>query len=309
MKIVMLDALTLGEFNATKFQNLGDFTSYPITNQDEILMRCKDAQIIITNKVILNAETLESLPNLQLICVAATGTNNIDLQAAKRHGIEVKNVAGYSTAAVAQHTLMLALAFLGQLPYYTSYVREGKWTQSNIFCHLGREIRDINQKEWGIIGFGTIGKQVCKLAQAFGTNVSYYSTSGSNTQCEIPHKSLDELLATSDIISIHAPFNEKTHNLIGLTQLKQLKKGAILLNLGRGGIVNEEELAKSLKEQDFYFGADVLEKEPMIPNHPLLDSSIADKILLTPHIAWAHKDTKERLLELVVKNIETFLEK
>ena len=171
-----------------------------------------------------------------------------------------------------------------------------------------QEINDLYGKEWGIIGFGNIGKQVCKLAHSFGANISYHSTSGNNTQAQIPHKSLDSLLSTSDIISIHAPLNSHTHNLITKRQLQKLKKGAILLNLGRGGIVNERDLAEQLHQQDFYFGTDVLEKEPMIENHPLLDSNIAHKIIITPHIAWAYKDTKERLLQLVAKNIESFIQ-
>ena len=308
MKIIMLDALTLGSFDSKIFEKFGDFVSYPITNAQDVVSRCQEADIVITNKVLLNGEQIRSLPCLKLICIAATGMNNVDLETAKAQNVVVKNVVGYSTYAVAQHTLMLALSFLGQLPYYNNYVQSGKWTKSKIFCHLGQEINDLYGKEWGIIGFGNIGKQVCKLAQSFGANISYHSTSGNNTQAQIPHKSLDSLLSTSDIVSIHAPLNSHTHNLITKRQLQKLKKGAILLNLGRGGIVNERDLAEQLHQQDFYFGTDVLEKEPMIENHPLLDSNIAHKIIITPHIAWAYKDTKERLLQLVAKNIESFIQ-
>ncbi|RDU61205.1 D-2-hydroxyacid dehydrogenase [Helicobacter sp. MIT 14-3879] len=309
MNIVLLDSLTLGDFDSRIFESLGNFTSYLTTKKNQIIERCKDSEIIITNKVILDSTIIESLPRLKLICIAATGMNNIDLQAAEKRGIAVRNVAGYSTRAVAQHTFMLALSLLGKLPYYSHYVASGEWVKSEIFCHLLYPIVDLYKREWGIIGLGSIGKEVCRLAKAFGANVSYYSTSGKNTQAEIPHKSLDNLLETSDIISIHAPLNEKTHNLITAKQLEKLKKGAILLNLGRGGIVNEQDVANNLKKQDFFFGTDVLEKEPMNANHPLLDSTITQKVIITPHIAWAYRDTKQRLLEMVADNIKTFLQK
>ncbi|MWV61177.1 D-2-hydroxyacid dehydrogenase [Helicobacter saguini] len=312
MKIVMLDRATLGEFDSKIFEKFGEFVSYPVTKSNEIIERSKDAEIIITNKVVLNAETLEKLPKLKLICITATGTNNIDLVAAKRLNIAVKNVAGYSTFAVAQHTLALALNFLGEMPYYTHYVARGEWAKSEIFCHLERELHDLYAKSWGIIGYGAIGKRVCALAQAFGADVSYHSTSGHIRKENVPHKSLDAMLAECDIISIHAPFNEQTNNLITLDSIKKLKKGAILLNLGRGGIVNESDVAAALKGgQDFYFGADVLKHEPMESNNPLLeimaDSKLSRRILITPHIAWAYKDTKNVLLKKVAGNIESFL--
>ncbi|RDU70717.1 D-2-hydroxyacid dehydrogenase [Helicobacter aurati] len=308
MNIVMLDALTLGEFDSKIFAEFGHFSMYLTTKPDEIIPRCKDAQIIIVNKVVIDSHTIQSLDNLQLICVAATGTNNIDLQAAEKKGVLVKNVVGYSTNAVAQHTLMIALSFLGKLSYYAQYVAQGEWVKSDIFCHLSQPIIDLQSKEWGIVGFGSIGRQVCHLAQAFGARVSYHSTSGNNTQAGIPHKSLDSLLQTSDIISIHAPLNPQTHNLIAEPQIRQLKKGAILLNLGRGGIVNEQDVAKMLQEQDFYFGSDVLEKEPMIANHPFLNPALANRLIITPHIAWAYTDTKERLLGMVAENVKKFLQ-
>lgn len=307
MQLVLLDSMTLGDFNEGLFTQFGDFKAYPTTNSTQIVERALHADIIITNKVILDSNILAMLPNLKLICITATGTNNIDMEYAKAHNILVKNVAGYSTQAVAQHTLMLALALLGRLPYYARYVERGGWCDSETFCHLAYDLQDIYGKQWGIIGYGSIGKQVCRLAKAFGAHVSYHSTSGNNTQNDIPHKSLEELLQTSDIISIHSPLNNTTYNLICKEQLKLLKQNAILLNLGRGGIVNEKDLAQALQSQDFLFGADVLEHEPMQANHPLLDSNIAHKVIITPHIAWAYKDTKERLLQMVVDNIKQFL--
>lgn len=309
MRIVMLDSLTLGDFDSSIFERFGNFVAYPTTQLNEVVERCKDVEIIITNKALVDSNCIKSLPKLKLICIAATGMNNVDLDAARAHNIEVKNVAGYSTFAVAQHTFMLALALLGKLRYYSDYVATGEWVKSEIFCHLDSDLYDLYGKEWGIIGLGSIGRQVCKIAQSFGANVSYHSTSGNNTRNDIPHKSLQDLLRSSDIISIHAPLNDKTRNLIAKDELKLLKDNALLLNLGRGGIVNEADLANEALNRDIYFGADVLEKEPMIENHPLLDKRLKDKILITPHIAWAYKDTKDRLLSLVAKNIESFLQK
>lgn len=307
MQIILLDSMTLGDFDERIFTQFGDFRAYSTTDSTQIVERASKADIIITNKVVLDSKILSMLPSLKLICITATGTNNIDMDYAKAHNIVVKNVAGYSTHAVAQHTLMLALALLARLPYYANYVAKGQWCDSEIFCHLSYDLQDIRGKQWGIIGYGSIGKQVCKLAKAFEVQVSYHSASGNNTQNDIPHKSLEELLSTSDIISIHAPLSKVTHNLICKEQLALLKQNAILLNLGRGGIVNENDLAAMLHAKDFLFGADVLEHEPMMANHPLLDSKIAHKIIITPHIAWAYKDTKEKLLQMVSDNIRQFL--
>lgn len=307
MRLVLLDSMTLGTFDERIFTQFGEFQAYPTTKPNEIIERAVNADIIITNKVVLDANILAQLPNLKLICVSATGTNNIDMEYAKAHNIAVKNVAGYSTHAVAQHTFALALSLLARLPYYSDYVAQGKWCESEIFCHLEHDLIDLYGKQWGIIGYGSIGRQVCSIARAFGAEVSYHSTSGRNTSNDIPHKSLDELLQTSDIISIHAPLNPTTHNLIAKPQLQQMKQGAILLNLGRGGIVNEQDLADLLRTQNLLFGTDVLECEPMKANHPLLNPDIAHKVMITPHVAWAYKDTRARLLRMVADNIGQFL--
>lgn len=309
MKIVLLDSATLGQYDERIFKELGNFIPYTNTKQEDVVERAKDVSVILTNKVRLDSTILSQLPKLKLICITATGTNNVDLDKAKELNIEVKNVIGYSTKSVAQHTMMLALSLLGRLPYYSQYVKSGEWTKSDIFCHLPFDLIDLYKREWGIIGLGNIGSQVAKLAGAFGANISYHSTSGENMNSPYTHKSLKELLATSDIISIHAPLSDKTYNLIKKEELELLKNGAILLNLGRGGIINELDLANILKHKDIYFGGDVLEIEPMIENHPLLDKEIARKMLLTPHIAWAYKDSKEKLIQLVADNIKAFLGK
>lgn len=305
--IVLLDSQTLGDCDLSVFERFGNFTHYPTTSPQEVLEHCQNAHIVLTNKVVLDASTLAKLPQLELICITATGMNNVDLDYAKNKGIVVKNVAGYSTNAVAQHTLMMALSLLGNLAYYDAYCKSGEWSRSEIFTHIKDPIRELDGLEWGIIGLGTIGRRVAQLAQSFGAKVSYHSTSGNNTNAGYPHKDLDTLLRTSDIISIHASLNPQTNNLLHAGNLTSLKDHAILLNMGRGGIVNEQDIAQILESKPLYFGTDVLATEPMQPDHPLLNPSIAHKILLTPHCAWAYDKARERLLEGVVSNIADFL--
>ncbi|PAF43615.1 D-2-hydroxyacid dehydrogenase [Helicobacter sp. 11S02596-1] len=307
MKIVILDAKTLGEADLSPIKSFGEFQIYQTTRPDETLARCENADIVLTNKVVLDAPILKQLPKLKLICVTATGTNIIDLQTAKEQGIAVKNVAGYSTKSVAQHTLTLALNLMSKIGYYDHYCKSGEWCKSDVFMHINGGLRELDGKEWGIIGLGNIGKEVAKIAQAFGTHISYTSTSGKNTDNTYPQKSLKDLLEQSDIISIHAPLNEKTKNLITAKELACLKEGAILINAGRGGIVNEKDLAKTLESKNIFFGADVLEVEPMVAGHPFLNPVIADKIILTPHIAWAYENARKKLLQMVIENIESFV--
>lgn len=307
MKLVVLDALTLGDINLEQFKDFGSLEVYQTTTQEEIINRCKDAEIIITCKVRFNREILQSLPKLKLIALTSTGMDIIDLDSAKEFGIEVRNVKGYSTTAVAQHALMLALALLGNLPFYDAYCKEGQWCKSPIFTQITKGINEIDNKEWGIIGLGAIGQQTAKLAQAFGAKVSYTSTSGKNLTSNYPHKSLSELLSTSDIISIHAPLNPQTYHLIDHSCLKLLKPRAILINVGRGGIIDEDALAQRMLESQIKFGSDVLEAEPMRENHPLLQADLKNRLLLTPHTAWAYLETRERLMQKVYANIQDFL--
>lgn len=307
MKLVVLDALTLGDINLEQFKDFGSLEIYQTTTQDEIFERCQDAEIIITCKVRFNRETLESLPKLKLIALTSTGMDIIDLDSAKEFGIEVKNVKGYSTTAVAQHALMLTLGLLGNLSFYDSYCKEGQWCKSRVFTQITDGIHEIENKEWGIIGLGSIGQQTAKLAQAFGAKVSYTSTSGKNLTSTYPHKSLDELLKTSDIISIHAPLNPQTYHLINHDRIQLLKSNAILINVGRGGIVDEDALVARMLKSQIKFGADVLEIEPMKENHPLLQDNLKNRLLLTPHTAWAYLETRERLMQRVYENIQNFL--
>ena len=307
MKIVMLDADTLGVCDWGEIKSFGSVHFYPSTSREQTLERCLGAEIVITNKVILDAEILAQLPQLKLICISATGMNNVDLEYAKKQGIIVKNVAGYSTTSVAQHTLTMALEILSQTHYYDGYCKSGAWCQSPIFVHINEGLREIEGLSWGIIGLGNIGKRVAKLASCFGAKVSYYSTSGKNTESQYPKQSLKELLSTSDIVSIHAPLNENTKNLLNADNLILLKEKAILINVGRGGIVNENDVAEILKSKEIFFATDVLESEPMKANHPFLNKDIASKLLITPHIAWAYDNARERLLKLLAQNIRDFL--
>jgi len=265
MKIVFLDAKTVGEdVDLNIFKDFGEFIAYPITKKEETIDRIKDADIVITNKVVIDREVLDNAPNLKLICVAATGYNNIDVEYAKKKGVAITNVAGYSTESVVQHTFAILFYLLEHLKYYDEYVKSGKYAKSDIFTHLDKPFWEIQGKIWGIIGLGTIGRRVAEVAESFGAKVIYSSTSGVKREEKYPEYPLEELLKVSDIVSIHAPLNEKTKNLITYEKIKLMKPTAILLNLGRGGIVNEKDLAKALDESLIAgAGLDVLEREPI----------------------------------------------
>lgn len=310
MKLVVLDAKTLGkDAELSGFKKYGEVTFYTNTTQEDIIERLKDADIAISNKVKINKKTIESCPNLKLICITATGMDIIDLEAAKKRDIEVKNVAGYSTHSVAQHTFALVLELLTHVSYYDKFVKDGGWIKSAIFTHIDNPIREIYGKKWGIIGFGAIGKEVAKIAQAFGADVWYYSTSGKNQDNKFPNTSLEELLSKSDIVSIHAPKNDKTRGLIGKKELDLMKKDALLINVGRGGIIDEVALKDALENEQIYAGLDVLEIEPMSPNAPLKDLKFKDRLVITPHVAWASIEARKTLIEKTYKNIEDFLQK
>ena len=308
MQIVLLDAKTLGsDLDLSALETFGPLTTYQTTAPSETLERIKGADIVITNKVVITKEMMEQTPSLKLICIAATGMNNVDLEAAAQIGIKVKNVAGYSTQSVVQHTFAMALYLLEKLPYYHMAVKSEAWSRSGIFTDVSRPFYEIAGKKWGIIGLGHIGKGVAKVATAFGAEVSYYSTSGANKNADYPQQSLEELLSTCDIISIHAPLNDATYNLLNASNLSLLKEESILLNLGRGGIVNETDLAKALDEQKIYAGLDVVETEPIPVDNPLLHIEAQERLLITPHIAWTSKEARVKLVEGIVENIEGFL--
>ncbi|NPA73191.1 MAG: D-2-hydroxyacid dehydrogenase [Epsilonproteobacteria bacterium] len=305
MKIIFLDAKTVGkDVSLKRFKKLGNFKAYKTTKKHQTPSRVKDADIIITNKVVIDKSVIKQAKKLKLICVAATGMNNIDLKYATKKGIKVKNVKDYSTPSVAQHTFSMLFYLIGKSCYYDRYTKSKKWSKSDIFTNLDKPFFEIKDKKWGIIGLGTIGKEVAKIATAFGCNVSYYSTSGKNRSSDFKRVDLKKLLKESDIISIHAPLNEKTNNLITKKELSLLKEGAVLLNLGRGGIVNEKDLAKTLDKKDIYVGLDVTSKEPIEADSALLNIKNKDRLFITPHIAWASKESRERLVEKIYQNIK-----
>jgi len=307
MKIVFLDAQTLGDADLTLFKQFGVFEAFETTALEQRVEHIGDAKIILTNKVIIDQEIMDACPNLGLICITATGTNNVDLEYAKQKGIVVKNVAGYSTASVAQTTFMLVLSLLGQCGYYDQYVKSGSWVKSPMYTHIDRSFWEIKGKRWGIIGLGTIGKEVAKIASAFGAHVVYYSTSGAHSDSTYERVSLESMMQTCDIISIHAPLNEYTKNLITKEQLTLMKKGAILVNVGRGGIVNEADLVDVIDTKEIYVGLDVLAVEPMIAHHPLLHVKYPERLIITPHVAWASVEARRELMRLVGENIKEFL--
>ena len=306
MKIVILDALTYGDTSLEKFNELGEVVVYQTTTPEEVLKRIENATVIVTNKVVITASMMDATPSLKLICVAATGMNNVDLEGAKERAISVKNVAGYSTDAVVQHTFSMLFYLIGHSRYYDEYVKSGKWQQEPVFTHIGPSFYELKGKKWGIIGLGEIGSSVGKIAKTFGANVCYYSTSGSNHSQEFESTTLSRLLEESDIVSIHAPLNDKTRKLIAHSELLQMKDGAVLLNLGRGGIVDEDALAVIIDVKPLYVGLDVLETEPMLTPHPFDSVEHKERLYLTPHIAWTSKEARERLIEKTYMNICSF---
>ena len=309
MKIVILDRKTLGnDVNVDIFNKFGEVEVFDITKENETKDRVKDADIVITNKVVISKEVMEN-SNLKLICISATGKNNVDLEYAQEKGIEVKNVAGYSSSSVSQVAFSMIFHFVSKLNYYKNYVDQGNWQKSEIFTHIDKPFFELDNKRVGVIGLGDIGSSFAKRAQAFDCEVVYYSTSGRNNNSEFKRVELDELLSTCDIISIHCPLNEQTKDLLNYENMKNMKDGAILLNLGRGGIINEDDLSKLIDEKEIYCGIDVVNVEPIEESNPLLKVQNKDRLLLTPHIGWASVEARTRLISMVAHNIEEFLAK
>ena len=306
-KIVILDRKTLGELDFTKLREFGELAYYDTTKPEEVVERIKDANIVLTNKVVLNENNLKEAKNLELICETATGFNNIDIVYAKNNNIAVTNVAGYSTNTVAQHTFATVLSLYDKLSYYDNYVKSGDYAKSGLFTNVSKPFYELEGKTWGIIGFGAIGKRVAKIAEVFGVNVIYYSTSGKNSNSEYKRVDFKELLDQSDIISIHAPLNKDTQGLINYDALKNMKKSSILVNMGRGPIVVEADLAKALDEELIAGAAlDVFEVEPIKEDNPLISIRNKENLVVTPHIAWASVEARVRLFEEVINNIKAF---
>lgn len=310
MKIVFLETDTLGnDVNLTQFDTLGEVIKYPLTVPTQVPERVKDADIVIVNKLPMNETTLAEAANLKLICLTATGTNIVDFNYTNSKNIAVTNVSGYSTRSVIQHTFALLFYVYEKLSYYDEFVKSGEYIRSDIFSHFEKKFNELYGKTWGIIGLGEIGRGVAEIAKLFGCTIIYYSTSGRNDNSDYKRVEFDTLLSNSDVISIHAPLNDKTMNLIGEEELKQMKNSAILLNLGRGPIVDEHALYKALSE-DWIAGAglDVLTVEPMSADNPLSKIKDSTKLIITPHIAWATVEARQRVTDEVYRNIIAYLD-
>lgn len=309
MKIVMLDAMTLGsDIDLSKFEKIGEVVRYETSTQEEAAKRLEDADVAIVNKVLMNEQSLQNAKNLKMIALTATGYNNVDFEYVRKRNITVANVSSYSTDSVVQHTFALMFYVMEKLSYYDNYVKSGEYERCPVFSHFDRSFMELKGKTWGIIGLGEIGRGVAAVAKAFGCRVIYYSTSGKNSNADYERVSFDEILAQSDILSIHAPLNDATLNLMDYEAFRKMKKNAILVNVGRGPIINEADLKRAL-EEDLIGGAalDVICKEPMVADNPLKDIKDSSKLIITPHIAWATFEARTRLMDEVYKNIEAFL--
>ena len=304
MKIAFLDAATMGDVSFEPFERLGEFVCYQLSTPEEARERVKDIDVLMINKVIVNKELIDSAPNLKLICIAATGMNNIDVEYAASKGIPVRNVAGYSTDSVAQSTFMHILSLVGGGPYFDHSVKSGSYSRSGMFTDPKWNWWELAGKTIGIIGLGNIGMKVAKIAEAFGMNVCYYSTSGTCHCKEYPCLSLEDLLRQSDVVSVHAPLNERTLNLLGANEFAMMKPTAYVVNAGRGAIIVEKDLAEAVDNGTIAgAGIDVFVQEPVPEDHPYLKMKHPERMRLAPHIAWASVEARERLVGMMADNV------
>lgn len=308
-KIVFLDEYSIAGCNLSKITSQGEYTAYENTAKEQVVERLQGADIAITNKVLIDGEAMRQLPNLKLICVAATGMNNVDLNTAAELGIEVKNAVGYSTISVAETTLASALALARNVVYFDEYFHDGRYAKADrAFCY-DRLTFQISGKRWGIIGLGNIGREVARLASAFGCEVRYFSTSGAKRDEAYPAMELNELLEWSDIVSVHTPLNDRTRGLVGREELKRMKRSAMIINVARGGIIDETALAEALNEGWIAAAAlDVFSVEPLRES-PLYDVKDRYRLLASPHNAWSAVESIDRLIDCVAENIRNFIAK
>ena len=308
MKLVVLERNSVGtDIDVSGFEKFGQVTYYANTLADNTAERVKDADIIIANKVPLNESTLKDAPNVKLICLFATGFDNVDVEYCKNRGIKVANVTNYCTPAVAQHTLLLAMALSENLAFYDDYVKSGTYSAQERFSNFDKPFGELEGKTWGIVGMGSIGHKVAALAEAFGCQVIFYSASGRSTCTEYERVEFDDLLGRSDILSLHCPLSDRTRNLIDKEAFRKMKKSAILINVARGPVVNGQDLYDALMAGEIAAaGLDVLEKEPMEKDNPLGEIKDSTKLIITPHMSWASTEARARLVGEVVKNIQAF---
>lgn len=309
MKIVALEIKNIGDdVDVSKFNELGEFVQYRNSTVEEISEKCKDADAIIMNKLPINEATIGTLEKLKIVLITATGTDNVDIEYCKKRGIAVCNVKGYSTDSVVQHTFALMFYLCENLKHYDEYVKSGEYCRSDMFTYFGKIFPELKNKVWGIVGLGEIGRGVAKVAEAFGCKVVYYSTSGKNSTNDYKRVSFDELLEQSDIISIHSPLTDATRGLFNSEAFKKMKNSAYLINVGRGPIIVEEDLANAIENGDIAGAAlDVICKEPMDENSPLLRIKDSGKLFITPHIAWATFEARTRLMDEVYLNLKAYV--
>lgn len=310
MKLVVLERNSVGtDVDVSCYEKFGEVTYYPNTVAENTAERVKDADIIIANKAPMNEDTLKDAPDVKLICLFATGFDNVDLAYCKSRGIKVANVVNYSTAAVVQHTLLLALALEEKLVHYDNYVKSGEYGAQDRFSNFDRPFGEFEGKTWGIVGMGNIGRGVARVAQAMGCKVIFYSASGRSTCTEYERVEFDDLLAQSDILSLHCPLSDRTRGLINKEAFSKMKKSTILVNVARGPVVDTQALYEALTQgQIAAAGLDVLEKEPISRDNPLNEIKDSTKLIITPHLAWASTEARERLVDEVAKNIQAFLD-
>ena len=308
MKIIVLDGYGLnpGDLNWDGFKALGELTVYDRTLPSELMQRAAGAEVLITNKTLITAENMADLPELKYIGVLATGYNVVDIDAAKARGIVVTNIPAYSTASVAQMVFAHILNITQRVGYYADENKQGRWTKNADFCYWDTQLVELQGKKMGIVGFGNIGQATARIAQAFGMEVCVYS---SKPQFVLPSgikkMDLDELFAECDVISLHCPLTPDTKEMVNAERLSKMKSNAILINTGRGPLINEQDLANALNEGRIAAaGLDVLSVEPSVEGNPLL---AARNCFITPHIAWATLEARTRLMEIAVQNLKSYL--
>ncbi|SDB01690.1 D-2-hydroxyacid dehydrogenase [Eubacterium oxidoreducens] len=310
MEIVFLERNSVGDdVDLSAFEKLGNVRMYSLSKPEEIEDKIDEADIVVVNKMPMNEITLKRAKQLKLVCVTATGTNNLDKAYLEKRNIAWRNAEGYSTQSVAQHTFAMLFYLLEKLDYYDKYVKSGAYINSDLFTHMGKPFAQLSKMTWGIIGLGQIGRRVAELASAFGCKVIYYSTRGNHDDAEYMRVSFEELLRKSDIVSVHAPLNEKTQGLMNAKAFEAMKKNAIFINVGRGPIVVEEDLANALKQDEIAAaGLDVLCKEPMHRESPFAKLKDSTRLLITPHIAWAAGDARDRLMQIIHDEMKEYIE-
>lgn len=304
-KIVVLDADTLPG-RVFHFDFPHELAVYGTTDASETAVRVCGAHIVITNKVVISADIIADNPQLELIAVSATGVNNVDIEAAKAAGIAVCNVRAYGNESVAEHAFMLMVALMRNLPAYQRDVAAGLWEKSSVFCHYGAPIRDLNGKTLAVFGRGNIGRTLARYAQAFGMRVVFAEHKHAPAVRE-GYVSFEDAVQTADVLSLHCPLNAQTENMIGENELQQMKPGAVLINCGRGGLVDENALVAALKYgQIGGAGVDVLTEEPPRSGNPLLKTRLPN-LIVTPHTAWASREALDRLFDILLANIHAFV--